>query len=179
MRFNLYLIIFLLFFENALTDDWNIINIEDNTKYFEIESYDSLNYIISGEFQQKIGNQIDWFTFIKKTKDAGKLWEFVWKNNFSIPDNIEVDKPFKLSMLTKDIIINGTEHGLILRTSNSGETWDTTNFGSNTKCNALSFYDKIHGAAFFSLTDYIAMSDDSGKSWSKISKPIIEDFDIN
>ncbi|MFH1049784.1 MAG: hypothetical protein V1779_02510 [bacterium] len=167
-----------LFIVNSNSDDWYIIHDDDYNNYYELRSYDSLHYVISGVFNKLVDNEITWYSFIKITTDAGLSWKIIWKDEMKIPEYNTPRKITDLAILSNKIIVAGIEGGMIIHTTNQGETWDTTNFEINEECTALSFFDNQHGAAHFLKADFIAISDDYGNTWKKISKPQIEDFDI-
>jgi len=124
-------------------------------------------------------NQVaTYYTFIKITTDAGITWKIIWRDDLNSENFTNPRKITELAMLSENTIVAGVEGGLIIHTSNQGETWDTTDFNINKECSALSFNDNKHGTAHFLGGDFLAISDDFGNTWMKYPKPQIEDFDI-
>ncbi len=163
-------------------EEWNIIDVVEHEKFFDIDAYDSLNYSLVGEHNIVEDDEYNWYTFIKTSTDAGETWKVKWQSKFSIPDNMFPMKILEVEQISKNTIIAGTEFGLILKTTDGGMSWDTTDFGikrdtsSSSKfgyCSGLSFLNNKLGAAFFYAQDFISITDDSGKSWEKIHIPEI------
>jgi photosystem II stability/assembly factor-like uncharacterized protein len=171
------IIVFISFVLNMFSYEWNIFQIHAHTYFFSIDSYDSLHYCIAGQYNTVNNGNATIYNFIGISTDAGNTWDIKWKSNIDIMNGIYDPRKIKKAVfLSKDVIVVGLEGGYIIRTSNLGMTWDTTDFNidSSKDCNAFSFYDKKHGAAYFIGQSFICMSDDSGKTWYNKEKPFIE-----
>ncbi len=78
-------------------------------------------------------------------------------------------------MITEDIIIVGVQGGYLLKITDRGNTWDTTDFEleHNDHCYALDFYEDKFGAAGFESSTFFVMTKDTGRTWERIKKPEI------
>ena len=174
--FIIYFLFLFFGFNTVISKDWLILKKFDDFMFYRIDSYDSLNYILGGRNSGYLDDgQPFAYSFLSLTSDAGKSWDSIWSSNLDL-SKFEGDRHTShMKMLSENIIIAGVSGGFILRTTDRGESWDTTDFELNIEdhCYALDFYQDKIGVSGFESSTFFIMTNDSGKTWRKIPKPDI------
>ena len=157
--------------------DWNIISSMEDVRisYNAVDAYDSLHYVLTGYIDSVYPFGGNYTSFINVSSDAGKTWI---KKYEIIADPMQGEKyPLIISdvkLLSENTIIAAGRDGLILRSTNFGDTWDSTfvECEKDATSKNLDFYDNLHGCLHYFYERYVFwITDDGGKSWQSIDKP--------
>ena len=123
------------------------------------------------------GDQFGGAGIILKTSDGGLNWSSVWSGATTLRGVSYINE-------SNSIVVG--ENGSILRTTNSGTTWNFQSSGTNFNLDAVSFTDSVLGTVVgggsFSTGGIILRTTDGGLNWSKqltISKNLYDIKCIN
>jgi photosystem II stability/assembly factor-like uncharacterized protein len=156
-----------------------------SSSYFTIRCADSANCIIEAEFDGAGGY------YFRRTSDAGKTWDNVYKDsawiNWNNGTQKFVPKIRGTAYPNEKLFIAVGDSGLLVRTTDKGETWDNFRLDSNVRLFWLHMLDENIGIVF--RREYFGnkalnmlKTTDGGKTWNEtdfIEDGLISFWDID
>ena len=154
---------------------WKVVDIRYDINDLFSESHcsgitcaDSNNCMIWGTYYGRGG------FYLRRTTDGGVSWENVLMNseyekNKYLPDVNDMAYP------NENLFIAVGDSGLVLRTTNKGETWDKFRLDSNVMLGKLSMLDEYYGIMVSGdypipiTTLHVLKTTDGGKSWEEMN----------
>ena len=149
----------------AQTHDWETVDYINSVNYRDVEFADSSHGMAAGNWAEKIG------PIIQRTTDGGQTWDSVLvfrpvrddKGNFI---NYPVSF-YAVAHPTPDIAIVVADSGMMFRSYNGGNAWDTLDFDFDERFRDIAMSDAFNGIAS-SATNKVYHTLDGGKTWKKI-----------
>ena len=176
----IYIIFFLFLFNfvslSSQTKNWSIVDIAENignNKYFSLKCADSLNCIVLGHLNGYGG------FFIRSTTNGGQSWEYIYMdssyNNSKTDRHTAIDL-YEIEYPDPNLMIAIGDSGLILRSTNKGDSWETYSLGKNKKLFKLRMLDETYGimgcvSVPYDSASYLYETTDGGLSWAKLFMP--------
>ena len=161
----------------CFSQDWKIVSdlSDDDTilHYTAVDGCDSLTFVVAG-YTESMSSPADKYTaFINVSTNGGKKWFTKYKiNNLSLKGMKYPPIISRIKVFPNNTIIAPVRNGLILRSTDLGETWDSTFVECHEDGTALnlSFYNDNFGCIQFYYTNIIWFTDDAGKTWESIER---------
>ena len=176
------LIIFILITTNILfsqNKNWAIVDSialdNDREFYLGLKCADSLNCMVWVDLGPYIGYML------RRTTDGGLTWKNVYQDTASDPyrlDYINYPRIRDISYPDTNLFIAVGDSGLILRSTDKGETWDRKLYDTNSAYGEITMLDENYGILYGAYGDAMNDSDcirlvttDDGISWNKMNWP--------
>ncbi len=146
----------------AQAHDWKIVDYINSVNYRDVEFADEMHGMAAGNWGERIG------PIIQRTTDGGQTWDSVLVFKPDRDDNgnfINLPVPFSaVAHPTPDIAIVVADSGMMFRSYNGGDSWDTLDFDFDERFRDIAMSDAMNGIAS-TETDKVFHTVDGGKSW--------------
>ncbi len=171
------LTIFNFFSLASQTKNWSIVDRAENignNQYFSLKCADSLNCIVLGLLNGYGG------FFIRSTTNGGQSWEYIYMDSSYY--NSKTDKHtaidlYEIEYPNPNLMIAIGDSGLILRSTNKGDSWEKFYFDDVYKLYSINMYDSNYGICGTCTNECNKESDpvdfetkDGGISWVKMNR---------
>jgi photosystem II stability/assembly factor-like uncharacterized protein len=162
------------------TKNWKIVDTRPDysTKetfsfYKQLRCADSLNCIVLGEKNGYGG------TYIRSTTDGGNTWKYIYMDTSyhnSNEDKYGAIYLHEIQYPNPNLIIAIGDSGLIVRSTNKGDTWEKYYIGKNKQLFKLRMLDEKYGIMGcatipYDSTSFLFETTDGGITWKKMEMP--------
>jgi photosystem II stability/assembly factor-like uncharacterized protein len=171
------LFLFILFPNLHASNNWELVDSID----FHIETIRDFKCADSLNCMQLVDIGYGGF-YLRRTTDGGMSWKIVYKDSayfHSQNDYHFVPEMRGISYPNEKLCIAVGDSGLVLRSTDKGDTWDVFRTDTNMRNTSLSMYDEYYGSMFSYKIPYPSLHDtsffcstyDGGKTWKFIPYP--------
>ncbi|MCX7737340.1 MAG: T9SS type A sorting domain-containing protein [Candidatus Kapabacteria bacterium] len=148
--------------------------------YYGLKCADSLNCMVWAQLTGSGG------FYFRRTTDGGVSWKNVYMDSayfYDYDNKHYVPKLFDLAYPNVKLFIAVGDSGLVIRTTDKGETWDRYYFDTNISHNRIRMFDENFGRMFTCYNDCMDLTDlqdyvtyDGGKTWELIKRDTMISF---
>lgn len=146
----------------AQSHEWETLDYINGVNYRDVEFADSLHGMAAGNWAEPAG------PIIRRTRDGGQTWDsaLVFRTERDDKGNfIKHPVPFyAVAHPTPDIAIVVADSGMMFRSYNGGNSWDTLDFDFVERFRDISMNDAFNGVAS-SESNKVFHTVDGGKTW--------------